>query len=54
VIGRSSQHPLQQLAIAGLQLGPILQLTPRNPDPGRERIADGLEVAEIKRTRLPR
>jgi len=54
VLGRSGQHLLQQLAVAGLQFSPILQLTPRDPDPGRERVADGLETAEIKRTRLLR
>jgi hypothetical protein len=54
VLGRSGQHLPQQLAVASLQLGPILQLTSRDPDPGRERVADGLEIAEAKRPRLPR
>jgi len=54
VLGRSGQHLLQQLAVASLQFSPILQLTPRNPDTGRERVPDCLEVAETKRSRLPR
>lgn len=36
VLGRSGQHLLQQLAVAGLQLSLILQLTPRDPDPCRK------------------
>jgi len=54
VLGRSGQHLLQHLAVAGLQFSLILQLTLRSPDPGRERVADGLEVTKAKRTRLPR
>jgi hypothetical protein len=54
VLGRSGQHLLQQLAVASLELGPIPQLTPRDADPGRERVADGLEIAETQRPRLPR
>jgi hypothetical protein len=54
VLGRSGQHLLQQLAVAGLQFSPILQLTPRDPDPGRERVADCLEIAEAQGPRLPR
>jgi hypothetical protein len=42
VLGGSAQHPLQQLAVAGLELGLILQPAPRHADPGRERVADGL------------
>ncbi|HEY8809822.1 MAG TPA: hypothetical protein VIM28_07345 [Solirubrobacterales bacterium] len=54
VFRRSAQHPLQQLAVAGLEFGPILQLAPRDTDPGRQRVADGLEIAETQRPRLPR
>ncbi len=54
VLGRSAQHPLQQLAIAGLELGPILQPSARFADPGRQRVADGLEIAETQRPRLAR
>ncbi len=45
---------LQQLAVAGLELGPILQPMPRGANPGRERVADGLEIAETQRPRLAR
>jgi hypothetical protein len=54
VLGRSGQHLLQQLAIAGLELGPVPQLALRGADPGRERVADGLEIAKAERPRLPR
>jgi hypothetical protein len=54
VLGRRSEHPLQQLAVAGLELCPFLQPQPRGADPGRERIANGLEVAEVERPRLLR
>lgn len=36
VLGWSGQHLLQQLTVAGLELGPILQLVARDADPGRE------------------
>jgi hypothetical protein len=52
VLGRSAQHPLQQLAVAGLELGPILQPVPRHADPGHKRVADGLEIAETQGPRL--
>jgi hypothetical protein len=54
VLGRSGQHLLEQLAVAGLELGPILQLAARDADPGRERVADRLQVAEPKCPRLRR
>ena len=54
VLGGSGKHPLQQLTVAGLELGPILQLTARDADPGRERVANLLEVAETKGPRLLR
>jgi hypothetical protein len=53
VLGRGGQHLLQQLAVAGLELGAILQLSPRDADPGRQRIADDLQIAEAQRPRLP-
>ena len=54
MLGRSGQHLLQQIAVAGLQFSPILQLTPRSPDPCRERVANGLEVTKAQRARLSR
>jgi len=48
VLGRSAQHPLEQLAVAGLELGLILQPAPRHADLGSERVADGLEIAETQ------
>ncbi len=54
MLGWSGQHLLQQLTVAGLELGPILQLAARDADLGRERVADLLEVAETKRPRLAR
>jgi hypothetical protein len=52
VLGRSGQHPLQQLTIARLELGPILELTAGDADPGRERVADRLQLAQAERPRL--
>ena len=54
MLGRGGQHLLQQLAIAGLELGSILQPVSRDADPGRQRVTDGLEIAETQRPRLPR
>jgi hypothetical protein len=54
VLGGSGQHPLEQLTVAGLELGPILQLAPRDADPSRKRVSDRLEVAETKGPRLLR
>lgn len=54
VLGRGGQHPLQQLAVAGLELGLRPQLAPCSADPSCQRIADRLQVAEIQRPRLTR
>lgn len=54
MLGGSGKHLLEQLAIAGLELGPILQPAARDPDPCRERVADRLEVAEPQGPRLLR
>lgn len=54
VLGGSAQHPLEQLAVAGLELGSFLKAAARNADPGRERVADRLEVAETQRPWLAR
>lgn len=54
VLGRRGQHPLQQLAVARLELGLLLQLPPRFTYPRHQRIADGLEIAEPEGARLVR
>jgi hypothetical protein len=54
VLGGSGQHLLQQLTVAGLELGSILQPAARDSDPCRERVADRLEVAETQGPRLLR
>ncbi len=54
VLGRGGQHPLEQLAIAGLELGALLQLKPGLADPRRQRVADNLQLAQAKRPRLTR
>ena len=54
VLGRRGQHALQQLPVAGLELGALLQLAPRRADPGCERVANRLQVAEVERPRLSR
>lgn len=54
VLGRRGQHPLQQLAVAGLELGPFPQPQPGLADPSRQRVADGLEIAEPEGARLVR
>lgn len=54
VLGRRRQHLLQQLAVAGLELGTPLQLAPGRSDPCRQRVADRLQVAQAERPRLVR
>jgi hypothetical protein len=54
VRGRRGEHLLQQLAVASLELGLVPQPAPRHADLGRERVADGLEIAETQRPRLAR
>lgn len=54
VLGRRREHPLEQLAVAGLQLGPFAQLDPRLGDPVGERVADRLQLAEAEHPRLGR
>lgn len=48
VLGRRGQHPLQQLTVARLELGPILKPAAGDADPSRERVANRLEVAEAE------
>jgi len=47
VIGRSGQHPLEQLAVAGLQLGLRVQRPARLGDALGERVAHALELGEV-------
>ena len=51
VLGGRVQHPLQQLAVAGLQLSLLLKLTPRVADPPGQRVADRLQLTEVERAR---
>lgn len=54
VLGGGRQHPLQQLAVAGLQLGALVELPASSADPGGQRVADGLELAQVQRPRPAR
>lgn len=54
MLGRGGQHLLEQLAVASLELGPILQPVSRDTYPCRKRVADRLEVAETQRPWLLR
>jgi hypothetical protein len=54
VLGGSGQHLLEQLTIAGLELGLVLKSPPCDSDPCRERVADRLELAEAQGPRLLR
>lgn len=46
VAGRGGQHPLQQLAVARLQVGALAQGELRLADPHRERVAHPLQLLE--------
>jgi hypothetical protein len=46
------QHPLEHLAIAGLELGLRLELSPRIRDPTGQRVTNRLQFAEAERARL--
>lgn len=52
VLGGRRQHPLQQLAIAGLDLGLLLKLAPRVTDPASQRVANSLQFSEAESTWL--
>ncbi len=54
VLGRGGEHPFQQLAIARLELGALLQLAPHSAYSRRQRVADRLQVAKAQRPRLTR
>ncbi len=48
-VARRGEHPVEQLAVARLQLGALSQCRARVLDPGGEGVADGLELAEVER-----
>jgi hypothetical protein len=52
VLGGFRQHPLQQLAVTGLELRLPLQLTSRVADPACQRVANRLQFTEAERARL--
>jgi hypothetical protein len=54
VLGRRGQHPLEQLAVGGLGLGPLAQGAAGVGDPVGERVADLLQLAEADQARLVR
>ncbi len=54
VVLRSSQHPLQQLPVVGLQLALLPQRAASILDPRRKRVADGLQLAEVEHPPLAR
>jgi hypothetical protein len=54
VLGRSGQHPLEQLTVARLECGALSQLKPGLAYPGRQGVADSLQLAQAKRPRLTR
>jgi transposase len=51
---RASQHRLQQLAVAGLELGAPPQRAARVLNPLRKRVANRLQLAQVQRSRLTR
>ncbi len=46
------KHPLEQLPVAGLDLGSLAEGAARLGDPGREGVADPLQLAEADQPRL--
>ena len=54
VLGGRRQHSLQQLAIAGLQLGALVQPALRRANPLRQRVANRLELTEVEHSRRGR
>ncbi len=52
VLRRGREHPLQQLAIAGLELDLLLQLSPCDADTRRQGVADSLQIAQTECARL--
>ena len=49
---RAGQHPLQQLAVAGLELGPLAQCAARVLDPIGQGVANRLQLTQVERSRL--
>jgi hypothetical protein len=52
VAGRIGEHPLEQLTVAGLELGLLPQLTLGGADSRGKRVANRLQVAQAQRPRL--
>jgi hypothetical protein len=50
----AGKHPLQQLAVAGLELGAVLQGPAGVLDPIRESVANRLQLTEVERPRVAR
>jgi hypothetical protein len=50
----AGEHPLQQLAIAGLELGAVAQGLARVLDPIRKSVANRLQLAKVECPRLAR
>lgn len=46
---RGREHPLEQLAVAGLELLALAQSGASVLDPARQRVADGLQLTEVER-----
>ncbi len=51
---RTGEHPLQQLAVAGLELGPLAQCAARVLDPIGQGVANRLQLTQIECSRLAR
>ena len=51
VLGGRRQHPLEQLPVAGHELGVVLKLSSHVADPTGQRVADGLQFAEAEGAR---
>jgi hypothetical protein len=52
--GRVGEHPAQQLAVGGLDLGPLGERDPGAGDPRRQPVAHPLQLSEIEQPRLRR
>lgn len=54
VLGRRPQHAPQQLAVAGLQFGALLQLSPSHGNPPCQRVTYRLQLSQVQRPPLAR
>lgn len=54
VLGGRGEHPLQQLAVGGLDLGALGERLACRGDPRHQRVADPLQLAEADDARLAR